>query len=139
MHFLKGIIEEIPLPANSVDVVISNCVINLSTDKAAVLTEVARVLKPGGRVGVSDIVAEDHLTPEERAERGSYAGCIAGALSKSEYVAGLEAAGLEDVSVEFTHQVADGMHGAIVKARKTETLGAKGLPVIQPGPKTGCC
>jgi len=118
VHFLKGLIEAIPLPAESVDVVISNCVINLSTDKAAVLTEVARVLKPGGRVGVSDVVAEDRLAPEERAARGSYVGCIAGALSTSEYVAGLEAAGFEDVSVEFTHEVADGMHGAIVKARK---------------------
>jgi SAM-dependent methyltransferase len=139
VHFLKGMIEQIPLPADSVDVVISNCVINLSTDKAAVLTEVARVLKPGGRVGVSDVVAEDRLTAEDRAERGSYVGCIAGALSKSEYVAGLEAAGFEDVSVEFTHEVADGMHGAIVKARKTERPEAKGLPVIQPAAKAGCC
>jgi SAM-dependent methyltransferase len=127
-----GVIEQIPLPANSVDVVISNCVINLSTDKAAVLAEIARVLKPGGRVGVSDIVAEDHLTHEDRAERGSYVGCIAGALSKSEYLAGLEAAGFEDVSVDFTHEVADGMYSAIVKARKTETPQAKGLAVIQP-------
>jgi len=118
VHFLKGVIEQIPLPAESVDVVISNCVINLSTDKAAVLTEMARVLKPGGRIGVSDVVAEDHLAPEQRAERGSYVGCIAGALSRSEYVAGLEAAGFEHVSVEFTHEVADGMHGAIVKAVK---------------------
>jgi arsenite methyltransferase len=119
VHFLKGIIEQIPLPASSVNVVISNCVINLSTDKPAVLTEIARVLKPGGRVGVSDVVAEDRLSGEERAERGSYVGCIAGALSTSEYVAGLEAAGFEDVSVQFTHEVADGMHGAIVKARKS--------------------
>ncbi|MFL6006418.1 MAG: arsenite methyltransferase [Gaiellaceae bacterium] len=139
VHFLKGIIEQIPLPADSVDVVISNCVINLSTDKAAVLTEVARVLKPGGRVGVSDIVAEDHLTAEERAERGSYVGCIAGALSRSEYVAGLEAAGFEEIDVRFTHEVADGMHGAIVKARKTVTPAAKGLPVIQPAAQAGCC
>ncbi len=138
-HFLKGVIEEIPLPADSVDVVISNCVINLSTDKAAVLTEIARVLKPGGRVGVSDIVSEDSLTAEDRAERGSYVGCIAGALSRSEYVAGLEAAGFEDVRVEFTHEVADGMHGAIVKARKTERPAAKGLPVIQPAAQAGCC
>jgi arsenite methyltransferase len=119
VHFLKGLIEDIPLPAASVDVVISNCVINLSTDKAAVLTEIARVLKPGGRVGVSDVVAEDRLAPEGRAERGSFVGCVAGALSKAEYVAGLEAAGFEDVSVEFTHEVADGMHGAIVKAVKS--------------------
>jgi SAM-dependent methyltransferase len=116
--FLKGIIEDVPLPAESVDVVISNCVINLSTDKAAVLTEIARVLKPGGRVGVSDIVAEDRLSPEDRAGRGSYVGCIAGALSKSEYEQGLDAAGFADVSVTFTHEVADGMHGAIVQAVK---------------------
>jgi len=116
VHFLKGVIEEIPLPAASVDVVISNCVINLSVDKPAVLTEMARVLKPGGRIGISDVVAEDRLSAAERAARGSYVGCIAGALSKSEYEAGLEAAGFAQVSVEFTHEVADGMHGAIVKA-----------------------
>jgi SAM-dependent methyltransferase len=139
VHFLKGIIERIPLPADSVDVVISNCVINLSTDKPAVLTEIARVLKPGGRVGVSDVVAEDRLSPDERAERGSFVGCVAGALSTGEYVAGLEAAGFEDVSVELTHEVADGMHGAIVKARKTETPAAKGLPVVRPAAKAGCC
>ena len=83
--FLKGIIEQIPLPADSVDVVISNCVINLPTDKPAVLTEIARVLRSGGRMGVSDIVAESHLTREQRAKRGSYVGCIAGALSRDEY------------------------------------------------------
>jgi arsenite methyltransferase len=118
VHFLKGVIESIPLPAASVDVVISNCVINLSVDKAAVLTEMARVVKPGGRLGVSDVVAEDRLSSEERSERGSYVGCIAGALSRGEYIEGLIAAGFDDVSVEFTHEVADGMHGAIVKARK---------------------
>jgi arsenite methyltransferase len=118
VHFLKGVIEQIPLPANSVDVVISNCVINLSTDKPAVLTEIARVLRPGGRIGISDVVAEDQLSPEQRAERGSYVGCIAGALSKSEYEAGLEAAGFEQILVEFTHEVANRMHAAIVKAVK---------------------
>jgi SAM-dependent methyltransferase len=134
--FLKGVIERIPLPADSVDVVISNCVINLSTDKASVLGEIGRVLKPGGRVGVSDVVAEDHLRPEERAERGSYVGCIAGALSKAEYEAGLAAAGFEQVSVEFTHRVADGMHGAIVKAVKARAPRAQSLPVLEP-PKAG--
>jgi arsenite methyltransferase len=119
-HFLKGVIEDIPLPAGSVDVVISNCVINLSTDKAAVLTEMSRVLRPGGRLGISDVVSEDRLSPEERAERGSYVGCVAGALSKGEYIAGLQAAGFADVSVAFTHEVADGMHGAIVRAVKEE-------------------
>jgi arsenite methyltransferase len=139
VHFLKGVIEQIPLPADSVDVVISNCVINLSTDKPAVLTEIARVLKPGGRIGISDVVAEDRLSPAERAERGSYVGCIAGALSKGEYEAGLAAAGFEQVSVEFTHEVADGMHGAIVKAVKTRAPELKGLPVIQPAASSGCC
>jgi SAM-dependent methyltransferase len=137
--FLKGVIEEVPLPADSVDVVISNCVINLSTDKAAVLAEIARVLRPGGRVGVSDVVAEDRLSSEERAERGSYVGCIAGALSKSEYEEGLKAAGFEEVSVTFTHEVAEGMHGAIVKAVKTLEPGKRGLPVIQEATSSGCC
>jgi arsenite methyltransferase len=116
--FLKGLIEEVPLPAASVDVVISNCVVNLSTDKPAVLRELARVLKPGGRIGIADIVAEDGLASEERAERGSYVGCIAGALSVSEYTDGLVAAGFEEVTVEPTHEVADGMHSAIVRAVK---------------------
>ena len=118
VSILKGVIEELPLEGESVDVVISNCVINLSVDKPAVFAELARVLRPGGRVGVSDIVAEDRLSTEERAARGSYAGCIAGALSRSEYEAGLVAAGFEDVTVAFTHEVVDGLHGAIVKARK---------------------
>jgi len=139
VHLLKGVIEQIPLPASSVDVVISNCVINLSVDKPAVLAEIGRVLKPGGRIGISDVVAEDRLSPEERAERGSFVGCIAGALSKGEYEAGLAAAGLDQVSVEFTHEVADGMHGAIVRAVKTHEPAARGLPVIQPADAAGCC
>jgi len=139
VHFLKGVIEEIPLHADSVDVVISNCVVNLSVDKPAVLTEIARVLKPGGRIGISDIVAEDRLSPDARAERGSYVGCIAGALSKGEYEAGLEAAGFEDVSVEFTHEVADGMHSAVVKAVKTGDPASRGLPMIKTATSAGCC
>ncbi|MFO7573235.1 MAG: arsenite methyltransferase [Gaiellaceae bacterium] len=118
VHFLKGVIEDIPLPAESVDVVISNCVLNLSTDKPAVLAEIARVLRPGGRIGISDIVAEDELSLEERAERGSYVGCIAGALSEGEYRDGLEAAGLAGIEIERTHAVAERMHGAIVRAVK---------------------
>ena len=137
--FLKGVIERIPLPAETIDVVISNCVINLSTDKAAVLTEIARVLRPGGRIGISDVVAEDRLSPAERAERGSFVGCIAGALSRAEYEAGLEAAGFDRISVEFTHEVADGLHGAIVKATKTDAPAARGLPVLQPAAAAGCC
>jgi arsenite methyltransferase len=139
VHFLKGLIEQIPLPADSVDVVISNCVINLSTDKAAVLTEMARVLKPGGRLGISDVVAEDRLSSAERAERGSHVGCIAGALSRGEYVAGLEAAGFDEVSVDFTHEVADGMHGAIVKAVKRSEPKGRSLPIAQVAEQAGCC
>jgi arsenite methyltransferase len=118
LEFLKGHIEQIPLPADTVDVVISNCVINLSIDKPAVFREIQRVLAPGGRIGISDVVAEDHLSPADRAERGSYVGCIAGALSSSEYEQGLATAGFEEITVTFTHQVADGLHNAIIKATK---------------------
>ncbi len=117
-EFLKGHIEAVPLPDSSVDVVISNCVINLSVDKPAVLAEMHRVLRAGGRIGVSDVVAEDRLSPSERAERGSYVGCIAGCLSVGEYRDGLTAAGLTDISVTFTHPVADGLHAAIIRATK---------------------
>src|ERR687897_534693 len=118
VHFLKGEIEAIPLAEASVDVVISNCVVNLSTDKAAVLREALRVLTPGGRIGISDVVAEDRLSEEARAERGSYAGCIAGALSKGEYEAGLAAAGFTEIDVSFTHEVAGGLHRADVETGK---------------------
>ena len=115
-HFLEGDIEAVPLPDASVDVVISNCVINLSTDKPAVFRELARVLRPGGRIGISDVVAEDRLTAIERAERGSFVGCIAGALSFSEYGELLAAQRFEQISVDPTHEVADGMYSAIVRA-----------------------
>jgi arsenite methyltransferase len=118
VEFLKGQIEDVPLPSGSVDVVISNCVVNLSPDKRAVFAEAFRVLRPGGRMGISDVVAEDRLSPEERAERGSWVGCVAGALAKQEYEAGLRAAGFADPSVTFTHAVGDGVHGAIVRATK---------------------
>src|SRR5450756_2403339 len=100
VEFLQGHIEEIPLSAGSVDVVISNCVLNLSTDKPAVLAEMFRVLRPGGRIGIS------------------YVGCIAGALSFTEYTAGLREVGFTDVSVTPTHQAADGMHAAIIRATR---------------------
>jgi SAM-dependent methyltransferase len=150
VEFRKGRIESIPLSDASVDVVISNCVVNLSADKASVLAEVARVLRPGGRVGISDVVADDALTPAQRAERGSFVGCIAGALSFAEYRAGLEAVGLVDISVTPTHSVADGLHGAIVKATKPAGWTfASVRPVELPRPTTaglpvladeaGCC
>jgi arsenite methyltransferase len=141
VEFLKGTIEALPLPADSIDVVISNCVVNLAADKPAVFREIARVLRPGGRIGITDIVAEDALTPEQRAERGSYVGCIAGALSFSEFEAGLRQVGLTDVSLTSTHTVADGMHSVIVKATKPADASpwaapARELPVAA---EAGCC
>jgi len=142
VEFRKGTIENIPLPDAAVDVVISNCVINLSTDKPAVLAEMFRVLTPGGRVGVSDVVAEDHLTPADRAERGSYVGCIAGALTRQEYLDGLTVVGFVDTEVVFTHEAAPGMHGAIVRATKPATEccpPAEQQACCQPEDKAGCC
>jgi arsenite methyltransferase len=146
VDFLKGQIEAIPLPAGTVDVVISNCVVNLSTDKPAVFAETFRVLKPGGRIGITDVVADDHLSAEDRAERGAWVGCIAGALSKGEYETGLRAAGFAEVSVAFTHQVGDGLHSAIIKATKpvdvsqptgvTVSAGRAALPLAS---QPGCC
>jgi SAM-dependent methyltransferase len=101
-----------------VDVVISNCVINLSADKPAVLQEMHRVLRAGGRLGISDVVADNDLSAKERVERGSWVGCIAGALSFEEYRSGLEAVGFTEVSIEPTHSVADGMQSAMIKATK---------------------
>jgi len=115
-RFLKGEIEAVPLADGSVDVVISNCVINLSTDKPRVFAEIARVLRPGGRMSVSDVVADDALTANDRAARGNYAGCIAGALSFSEYAAGLATAGLDGIEILPTHAAVPGMYNAIVRA-----------------------
>jgi SAM-dependent methyltransferase len=121
VEFLKGEIEDLPLPEAAVDVVISNCVINLSVDKPAVLAEMFRVLAPGGRIGITDVVAEDHLTAADRAAAGSYVGCVAGALSRAEYLDGLAAAGFTDASVTFTHEAAPGMHSAVIRAVKPAT------------------
>jgi arsenite methyltransferase len=140
VEFLKGYIEDVPLPANTVDVIISNCVVNLSTDKPTVFAEMHRVLRPGGRIGISDVVADDALTPEERAERGSYVGCIAGALSFSEFEAGLRAAGFETVRIVSIDEPVEGIHSAIVQATKgVETAGEpehrREVPMI----KGSCC
>lgn len=116
VEFRKGYIEELPLDEGAVDVVISNCVINLSADKPSVFAEMARVLRPGGRLGISDVVADDELTLEERRERGSWVGCIAGALSFSEYTDGLADAGFGSIEIVPTNSVADGMHSAIIRA-----------------------
>ena len=146
VEFLKGTIEAIPLPAASIDVVISNCVVNLAADKPSVFREIARVLRPGGRIGITDILADDDLTETQRAERGSYAGCIAGALSFSEFRDGLIDVGLDEISITATHAAAPGMYSAIVKATKPAAAGGsatpatitrgEGLPVVAGG---GCC
>jgi len=148
VEFLKGHIEALPLPAESIDVVISNCVVNLAGDKSAVFAEIARVLRPGGRIGITDIVADDDLSPDLRAERGSYAGCIAGALSVSEFRSGLETVGLTDISVTPTHTVVDGMTSSIIKATKPadaksliDLSARRDLPVAEAGccGGAGCC
>jgi SAM-dependent methyltransferase len=116
VEFLQGQIEAVPLPDRSVDVIISNCVINLSTDRPAVFAESFRVLRPGGRLGITDILAEDHLTPAERLERGAQAGCIAGAPSFTEYREGLTRAGFTGITITPAQQAGDGVHSAIIRA-----------------------
>jgi len=134
VEFRKGQIEDLPLPDGSVDVVISNCVISLSVDKPAVLAEMFRVLVPGGRIGITDVVAGDHLSAAGRAAAGSYAGCIAGALSRAEYLDGLAAAGFTDASVTFTHEAAPGMHSAIIRAVRPVTGSGDGRQARREAP-----
>ena len=118
VEFLKGVIEEIPLGDESVDVVISNCVINLSGDKPAVLAEAARVLRPGGRFAVSDVIADEDMDEATRADMQAWTGCVAGALTEREFRAQLEAAGLEKIEIRETHRVHEHAGSAIVRARK---------------------
>ena len=118
VEFVKGYIEEIPLADDSVDVVISNCVINLSADKRRVLAEAARVLKPGGRFAVSDVIADPDMDEATRADMQQWTGCIAGALRREEFEEALEAAGLTDVEIDETHRVHEHASSAIVRARK---------------------
>jgi arsenite methyltransferase len=118
VDFVKGYIEDIPLPDNSVDVVISNCVINLAGDKPKVLAEAARVLRPGGRIAVSDVIADPDMDEATRADMAAYTGCIAGALTENEFRAALDAAGLIDIEIRPTHRVHESAGAAIVRARK---------------------
>jgi ubiquinone/menaquinone biosynthesis C-methylase UbiE len=117
VEFLKGEIEEIPLPDDSVDVIISNCVINLSGDKPRVLREAARVLRSGGRFAVTDIVADADMDEATRRDMEQWTGCIAGALTEADFRRELEAAGFDDVDVRETHRVAEQAGSAIVRAR----------------------
>ena len=116
VEFLRGEIESIPLPDDSVDVIISNCVINLSGDKSRVFREAARVLRPGGRFAVSDVVADPDMDEETRRDMEQWTGCIAGALTRGEFADGLEAAGFVDVTIEETHRVHEQASSAIVRA-----------------------
>jgi SAM-dependent methyltransferase len=118
VEFVKGYIEEIPLPDDSVDVVISNCVINLSADKGQVLREVARVLRPGGRFAVSDVIADPDMDAATRSDMEQWAGCIAGALTRGQFEAALADAGLVDLEIQETHRVHAHASSAIVRARK---------------------
>jgi SAM-dependent methyltransferase len=118
VEFLKGYIEEIPLPDESVDVVISNCVINLSADKRRVLAETARVLRPGGRFAVSDVIADPDMDEATRADMQEWTGCIAGALTRDEFEQALADVGLEDIEITETHRVHEHASSAIVRARK---------------------
>jgi arsenite methyltransferase len=120
VEFVKGYMEEIPLADASVDVVISNCVINLAADKRKVLAEAARVLKPGGRFAVSDVVADPDMDEATRADMQQWTGCVAGALTRDEFEQALSAAGLTDIEVGETHRVHEHATSAIVRARKPE-------------------
>ena len=117
-EFLKGYIEDVPLPDGSVDVVISNCVINLSGDKRKVLREAARVLRPGGRFAVSDVIADPDMDGATRRDMSAWTGCIAGALTRDEFEAALRDAGLADIEIVETHRVHEHASSAIVRARK---------------------
>jgi len=144
VEWLRGHIEAIPLPAASIDVVISNCVVNLAADKQAVFGEIARVLRPGGRIGISDVVADDSMSADARAALGDYAGCVAGALTFAEYRAGLLAAGLDEIEITVTNASGDGLNSAIVRAVKP-LAGAQAAPehhdraVVARPVSGGCC
>jgi arsenite methyltransferase len=118
VEFVKGYIEELPLPDDSVDVVISNCVINLSADKPRVIREAARVLRPGGRFAVSDVIADPDMDAATRADMQAWTGCVAGALTRDEFERALTAAGLVDIEIDETHRVHEHASSAIVRARK---------------------
>jgi arsenite methyltransferase len=140
-QWLRGHIEAIPLPRDSVDVIISNCVINLSGDKHQVLREAARVLKPGGRFAVSDVVADPDMDDATRTDMQAYTGCIAGALTRLEFTEALQTAGLTDITITETHRVHAAAASAIIRASKPRDR--SGASAIPEGPQeetaTACC
>ncbi|MBV9100699.1 MAG: arsenite methyltransferase [Candidatus Dormibacteraeota bacterium] len=127
-EFVKGYIEEMPLPNASVDVVISNCVINLSGDKNKVIREAARVLRPGGRFAVSDVIADEDMDDATRADMAAWTGCIAGALTRAEFEGALADAGFVDVEIQETHRVHEHAGSAIIRARKPPEVDADYRP-----------
>jgi arsenite methyltransferase len=142
VEWLKGDIEAIPLAADTVDVVISNCVINLAGDKQRVLREAARVLKPGGRLAVSDVIADPDMDAGTKADVAAYTGCIAGALTEREFVAALTAAGLTEIDITETHRVHEHAGSAIVRARKpaAECCDTEAQTTCcEPAEKSDCC
>ncbi len=142
VQWLRGHIEEIPLPAASVDVIISNCVINLSGDKSQVLREAARVLKPGGRFAVSDVVADPDMDQATREDMAAYTGCIAGALTRDEFTDALQGAGLTDITITETHRVHAAAASAIVRATKPDPgccSTTAQASCCEPSAKDGCC
>jgi arsenite methyltransferase len=117
VEFLKGYIEDMPLADDTVDVVISNCVINLSADKGQVIREAARVLRPGGRLAVSDVIADDDMDAATRADMQQWTGCIAGALTRGQFEHALADAGFVDIEIRETHRVHEHAGSAIIRAR----------------------
>ena len=137
VEFVKGFIEDIPLAESSVDVIVSNCVLNLSADKPRVLAEAARVLKPGGRFAVSDVIAGPDMDEATRADMAAYTGCIAGALTEDEFRSGLAWAGFTDVEIRQTHRVHEHATSAIIRARKPAApAGARRVELYEPAM---CC
>jgi arsenite methyltransferase len=125
VEFLKGYLEDMPLDDASVDVVISNCVINLSGDKSQVIKEAARVLRPGGRFAVSDVIADDDMNEQTRADVAAWTGCVAGALTRAEFAAALDAAGFQNVEIRESHRVHEDAVSAIIRARKPDVAGGR--------------
>jgi len=141
VEFVKGYLEDMPLPDESVDVVISNCVINLSGDKPKTLREAARVLRPGGRLAISDVIADPDMDDATKADMAAWTGCIAGALTEAEFRHALEAAGLDGIKITPTHQVHEHAFSAIIRARKPSACCAPPTQAscCEPSAKSGCC